>query len=298
MPVFVAGLVQVEISEPEPGEGQYYGLDFALELEDRGVHPVGFLPGWQAQYPAGDHQVHEADHVTEVEDDDLAAPPGGPQRLSDEPPLELLGGYVGHVRSEDGGPEDLASHGQGGHVFGDDRHLRQLGHLGSFQKLIDVAGDPVLVHAGHNYVGGLADLAGHAADGDPVTGEAEHVYIVVRVAEGENALLGYPPPLAQELQGFRLRAFEAADLDVVRQAAGDEKPSGEGGTRIFQPISDSVGIVHYHELGRLFAALLEPARRGLYGGDARFSVAPEVFQRRGGIRRGDDPAVDEDAGVK
>ena len=109
--------------------------------------------------------------------------------------------YVGHVGPEDGGPQDLASYRERGHIFRDDGDLGQLGHLRSSKKRLDVAGDAVLVYAGYDSVGGLADLAGHAPHRDPVPGEAEHVYVVVGVAEGEDALRLDPPPLAQEAEG-------------------------------------------------------------------------------------------------
>jgi hypothetical protein len=65
-----------------------------------------------------------------------------------------------------------------------------------------------------------------------VPGEAEHVYVVVGVAEGKDTLRLDPPPLAQEAEGRRLRAFHTADLDVVRQAARNEEPPGEGRPRL------------------------------------------------------------------
>src|SRR5215217_647882 len=105
--------------------------------------------------------MHEPDDFPEVEDDDLAPASCRTQRPPDESPAELFWVYVGHVGPEDGGPQYLAAH----------------------------------------LVRGLADLAGHTPDRDPVPGEAEHVYVVVGVAEGEDTLRLYRPPLAQEPEG-------------------------------------------------------------------------------------------------
>src|SRR5215208_1527745 len=96
---------------------------------------------------------------------------------------------------------------------------------------------------------------------DPVPGEAEHVYVVVGVAEGEDTLRLDPPPLAQEAEGRRLRAFQTADLDVVRQAARNEEPPVEGRPCRLEPALYIVGAVHDHELRRLFCTFPEPIRR-------------------------------------
>ena len=91
---------------------------------------------------------------------------------------------------------------------------------------------------------------------------------------------------------------QTADLDVVRQAARNEEPPGEGRPRLPEPTLYVVGAVHDHELRRFFPAVPEPIRRGVHDGDARFSVTPEVIQRRGCVWRGDDTPVEEDAGVQ
>ena len=170
--VFLSRLVEVEVPEPEPREGKHHGWAFAPELEDRRVHPVGFLPPGQAQYPSRDDEVHEADDVTEVEDDDLAPPPRLAQRPADEPPPELLWLHVRYVGPEDGGPQDLAADREGGHVLRDHGDLGQFGHLGPSQQFLDVAGYAVFVHAWHDLVSGLADLVGHPPDRDSAPGEA------------------------------------------------------------------------------------------------------------------------------
>src|SRR5215217_6163629 len=216
--------------------------------------------------------MHEPHDFPEVEDDDLTPASCRTQRPPHEQPAELNGLYVGHV-----GP---------------------LGQLRSSKKRLDVAGDTVLVYAGYDSVGGFADLAGHTPHRDPVPSEAEHVYVVVGVAEGEDTLRLDPPPLAQEAEGRRLRAFQTADLDVVRQAARDEEPPGEGRPRLPEPTLYIVGAVHDHELRRLFYAFPEPIRRGVHDGDARFSVTPEVIQRRGCVWGGYDAPVEEDTGVQ
>ena len=162
--------------------------------------------------------MHEPDDFPEVEDDDLAPASCRTQRPPDESPAELFWLYVGHVGPEDGGPQNLAAHRERGHILRDDGDLGQLGHLRSSKERLDVAGDTVLVHAGYDSVGGLADLAGHTPHRDPVPGEAEHVYVVVGVAEGEDALRLDPPPVAQEAEGRGLRAF--ADCRSRRSAAG------------------------------------------------------------------------------
>src|SRR5688500_10395466 len=151
--------------------------------------------------------MHEPDDFPEVEDDDLTPASCRAQRPPDEPLAELFWIYVGHVGPVDGGPQDLAAHRERGHILRDDGDLWQLGHLRSSKKGLDVAGDTVLIHAGHDSIRGLADLAGHTPDCDPVPGEAEHVYVVVGVAEGEDTLRLYPPPLAQEPQGRCLSAL-------------------------------------------------------------------------------------------
>src|SRR5918993_4493866 len=198
--------------------------------------------------------MHEPDDIPEVEDDDLTPASCRTQRSSDEQPAELYGLYVGHVGPEDGGPQDLATHRERGHILRDDGDLGQLGQLRSSKKRLDVAGDTVLVYAGYDSVGGFADLADHTPYRNPVPGEAEHVYVVVGVAEGEDSLRLYRPPLAQEAEGGRLRAFQTADLDVVRQAARNEEPPGEDRPRLPEPTLYIVGAVHDHELRRLFSA--------------------------------------------
>src|SRR5215213_9949412 len=205
--------------------------------------------------------MDEPDDLPEVEDDDLAPTSRTTQRPPDETPAELSLLHVGHVGPEDGGPKDLAPHRERGYVLRDDGDFGQLWHLRSSKKGLDVAGDTVLVHAWHDPVRGLADLVGHPPDRDPVPGEAEHVDIVVGVAEGENTLGLYPPPLAQEPEGRCFRAFQTTDLDVVRQAARDEEPSGEGAPGLPQPALDVVGAVYDHELGHIFPAVPEPIRR-------------------------------------
>src|SRR5918994_145257 len=166
----------------------------------------------------------------------------------------------------------------------------------------DVAGDTVLVYAWHDAVCGFANLAGHAPHRDPVPGEAEHIYIVVGVAEGEDTLGLYPPPLAQELQGRSLGTLQAADLDIVRQAARDEEPPGEGRLRLPEPVLYTVGAIHDHELRRIFFAFPEPVRGGVHDGYVRVGVAPrgppQVIQRRRCVRRRDDAPVEEDTGVE
>src|SRR5215210_947907 len=191
--------------------------------------------------------MDEPDYLPEVEHDDLAPTPRPAQRLSDEPPAKLSLLYVGHVGPEDGGPQDLASHRKRGHVLRDNRDLGQLWHLESSQEGLDVAGDTVLVHAGHDPVSGLPDLTGHPPDRDPVSGEAKHVYVVVRIAEGKDTLGLYPPPVAQETEGRRLRPFQATDLDVVWQAARNEEAPGEVRLRLLEPALYIVGTVNDHE---------------------------------------------------
>src|SRR5215212_8549899 len=160
--------------------------------------------------------MHEPEDFPEVEDDDLTPATRGTQRPSDEQPPELFWLYVGHVGAKDGGPQDLATYGKLSHILRDDGDLRQLGQLRSSKKRLDVAGDTV-------------------------PREAEHVYIVVGVAEGEDTLRLDPPPLAQEAEGRPLRAFQTADLDVVRQAARNEEPAGEGRPRLPEPTLYIVG---------------------------------------------------------
>jgi hypothetical protein len=58
-----AGFVEVEVAEPEAGKGEDQA---PLELQDRGVHPVGLLPPGQAEDAAGDYEVDDADDVAEV----------------------------------------------------------------------------------------------------------------------------------------------------------------------------------------------------------------------------------------
>src|SRR5215212_10024516 len=161
--------------------------------------------------------MHEPDDFPEVEDDDLTPATRRPQRPPDEQPAEFLWLYVGNVGPEDGGPQYLTTYGKLGHILRDDGDLGQLGHLRSSKKRLDVAGDTVLVYAGYDSVGGFADLAGHTPHRDAVPGEAEHVYVVVCVAEGE---------------GRRFRAFQIADLHIVRQAARNEETPGEGRPRL------------------------------------------------------------------
>src|SRR5215213_10239290 len=187
--------------------------------------------------------MHEPDDFPEVEDDDLTPASCRTQRPPDESPAELLGVYVGHVGPEDGGPQYLAAHRERGHILRDNGDLWQLGHLQSSKESLDVAGDTVLVHAGHD------------PDRDPVPGEAEHVYVVVGVAESEDALRLYRPPLAQEPECRCLRALQTADLDVVRQAARNEEPPGEGRLRLLEPTPYIVGAVHDHELRRFFPSI-------------------------------------------
>src|SRR5215218_10880666 len=98
-------LVEVEVAEPEPGEGQHHPT---LELQNGGVDQVRFPPFWQPQDPPRDDEVHDPDDIAEVEERDLAPPPRAPQRPPDEPPRELLRLYVRHVRPEDLGSEHLA----------------------------------------------------------------------------------------------------------------------------------------------------------------------------------------------
>src|SRR5215207_3879169 len=205
--------------------------------------------------------MHEPDDFPEIEDDDLALATRRTQRPSDESPPELFWLYVGHLGPEDGGPQNLATHCKLRHILRDDGDLGQLGHLRSSKKRLDVAGDTVLVYAGYDSVGDFADLAGHTPHRNPVPGEAEHVYVVVGVAEGEDTLRLYRPPLAQEAEGRRLRAFQTADLDIVRQAARDKEPPGEGRPRHPEPTLYIVGAVHDHELRRLFCAFPEPICR-------------------------------------
>src|SRR5215208_837009 len=242
--------------------------------------------------------MHEPDDFPEVEDDDLTPASCRTQRPPDESPAELFWLYVGHVGPEDSGTQDLAAHRERGHILRDDGDLWQLGHLQSSKESLDVAGDTVLVHAGHDLVRGLADLAGHTPDRDPVPGEAEHVYVVVGVAESEDALRLYRPPLAQEPECRCLRALQTADLDVVRQAARNEEPPGEGRLRLLEPTPYIVGAVHDHELRRFFPAFPEPSGRGVHDGDTRLRVTPQVLERRRCAWRGDGAPVNEDAGVQ
>src|SRR5215212_8189427 len=241
--------------------------------------------------------MDEPDDLPEVEDDDLAPTSRTTQRPPDETPAELSLLHVGHVGPEDGGPKDLAPHRERGYVLRDDGDFGQLWHLRSSKKGLDVAGDTVLVHAWHDPVRGLADLAGHPPDRDPVPGEAEHIDVVVGIAKGQDTLGRYPPPPAQELEGRRLRAFQATDLDIVRQAACNEEASGEGRLRLLEPTRYIVGVVHDDELRRFFTAAPEPIRRGVHDGDAGLGVPPQVLERRGCVRGGDDAPVEEDAGM-
>src|SRR5215216_796639 len=212
--------------------------------------------------------MHEPEDFPEVEDDDLTPATRGTQRPTDEQPPELFRLYVGHVGSKDGGPQDLPTYRKLGHILRDDGDLGQLGQLRSSKKRLDVAGDTVLVYAGYDSVGGFAYLAGDTSHRDPVPGEAEHVYIVVGVAEGEDTLGLYAPPLAQEPEGRCFRAFQATDLDVVRQAARDEEPPGESALRLLQPTFYVVGAVHDHELDRFFSAVPEPVGGRVHDGGA------------------------------
>src|SRR5215211_1106915 len=216
--------------------------------------------------------MYEPDDFPEVEDDDLTPASCRTQRPPDESSPELFWLYVGHVVPEDGGPQDLATYRERGHILRDDGDLWQLGHLRSSKKRLDVAGDTVLVYAGYDSVGGFA--------------------------EGEYTLRLDPPPLAQEAEGRRLRAFQTADLDVVRQAARNEEPPGEGRPRFPQPTLYIVGAVHDHEFRRFFPTFPEPIRRGVHDTDARFSVTPEVIQRRWCVWRGYDAPVEEDTDVQ
>src|SRR3712207_9312241 len=43
----------------------------SLELEDGGGGPVRLRPSGEPEDPTGDDQVHDPDHLTEVEEDDL-----------------------------------------------------------------------------------------------------------------------------------------------------------------------------------------------------------------------------------
>src|SRR5215208_6465812 len=242
--------------------------------------------------------MHEPEDFPEVEDDDLTPATRGTQRPTDEQPPELFRLYVGHVGSKDGGPQDLPTYRKLGHILRDDGDLGQLGQLRSSKKRLDVAGDTVLVYAGYDSVGGFAYLAGHTPHRDPVSGEAEHVYIVVGVAEGKDTLRLDPPPLAQEAEGRPLRAFQTADLDVVRQAACNEEPAGEGHPRLPEPTLYIVGAVHDHELRRFFPTFPEPIRRRVHDTDARFSATPEVIESRWCVWRGYNAPVEEDTGVQ
>src|SRR5918995_781263 len=218
--------------------------------------------------------MHEPDDFPEVEDDDLAPATCRTQRPPDESPPELFWLYVGHVGSEDGGPQNLATHRKLGHILRDDGDLGQLGHLRSSKERLDVAGDTVLVHARYDPVGSFADLAGHTSHRDPVPGEAEHIYVVVGVAEGEDTLGLYLPPLAQEPQGRSLSTLQVADPDVVRQAARDEEPPGEGRLRLPERVLYIVRAVHDHELRRFLFAFPEPVCGGVHDGDSRVGVTP------------------------
>src|SRR5918997_4612421 len=267
-------LVEVEVAEPEPGEGQHHP---ALELQNRGVDPIRLPPPIETQDPPGDDEVHDPDHLPEVEERDLTPPPRPPQRPPDEPPSELLRFHVRYVRPKDGSSQYPTPAGQRAHVLRDDRYLGEFRHSNSSDQSLQIHGDPVLVHRRRHGVGGLADLVGHPPDRDPVSDKAEHVHVVVRVPEGDRTPWVYPPELAQELECSGLRALEAPDLDVVRQAAGDEEPPRERRPRLLDPALYVVGVIHKHELGRLPPAIPQPVGGRIDDGEAWLFRATQML---------------------
>src|SRR5215210_1334931 len=98
------GLVQVEVAEPEPGEGEH---EPALELDDGRVDLVGLPPLGQSQDTPGDDEVNDAHDVSEVERRDLAASSRALQRTPHEPARELFDPDVRDVVPEDPRPDDL-----------------------------------------------------------------------------------------------------------------------------------------------------------------------------------------------
>src|SRR5918999_1438208 len=106
--VYLPRLVEVEVPEPQPGEGEYQP---PLELEDGGVGPVRLRPSGKPQDPPGDDQVDDPYHLPEVEEDDLAAPPRPPEPPPDEPPSELFRIHVRDVRPEHRRPQHLPAAG-------------------------------------------------------------------------------------------------------------------------------------------------------------------------------------------
>jgi hypothetical protein len=69
-----SGLVEVEVAEPEPGEGED---EAALELQDGGVEPVRLGPGREPQDAPGDDEVDNPDDVAEIEERDLTSGSSG-----------------------------------------------------------------------------------------------------------------------------------------------------------------------------------------------------------------------------
>src|SRR5215211_948315 len=193
--IYRSWLVEVEVAKPEPGEGEHHP---ALELEDGGVDLVGLPPPVEAQDPPRDDQVNDPDHLPEVEECDLTPPPRPPQRQPYEPARELLGLDVGHVGPEDPRPQHLAPTGQSGHVLGYYGNLGELGHLVGSKQLFEIGSDPVFIHGRSYGICSLADLVCHPPYRDPVPNEAEHVHVIVGVAEGYRAGGVHTPPLAQE----------------------------------------------------------------------------------------------------
>src|SRR5919112_5550507 len=94
----VFGVVQVEVAEPEPGEGEH---ETALKLDDGRVDLVGLPPLGQSQDPPGDDEVNDAHDVPEVERCDLAAPSRALERTPHELAWELFDADVRDVVPED-----------------------------------------------------------------------------------------------------------------------------------------------------------------------------------------------------
>src|SRR5215210_4205017 len=119
------GLVQVEVAEPEPGEGEHDGLASSTpELDDGRVDFVGLPPLGQPQDASGDDEVNDAHDVPEVQRRDLAAPSRPLERPSHEPAWELFDPDVRDIVPENLRPDDLPARGERLNVLGDHRNLR------------------------------------------------------------------------------------------------------------------------------------------------------------------------------
>ena len=82
-------------------------------------------------------------------------------------------------------------------------------------------------------------------------GEAQHVYVVVRVTEGDRARRVYPSA-RREAQSSGLGAIKGSrPLRNAAGCTGDEEPATKRILRLLEPAFDFFGVIHKHELGRL-----------------------------------------------